>query len=165
MKQKYILVQGATLKCRFGNTSDTLLVKTHAKEFANDPEGREKPIATTKETGSSTLKNNSFGSCSQLGSPPPPCKVNITEWIDFYPKITLSNEGKVLLECSSAICALAGTPCISVVNHGQIVTLSKQNFKNADTEVMTQLNPLADSKKMLTDTDESEILKKLIQAE
>jgi hypothetical protein len=164
MKEKYVLVQGAVLKCRFGTIFDTLRVISHHKEFANDPEGNEKPVGTTKEIGTAVLKNNSFGSCHKLGSPPPPCKVNITEWKDFYPKMTLSNGGKVLIECSSAVCAATVIPCISVVNHGQIVTLSKLNFKSADPEVMTQLNPLADSEKMLTDTDEEEILKKLIQA-
>ncbi|WP_295811469.1 DUF4280 domain-containing protein [uncultured Apibacter sp.] len=165
MAEKYIVVQGATCKCQFGNTSDVLLVKTHAHDFANDSEGKEKAIATTKEIGSSTLQNNSFGSCSKLGSPPPPCKVNITQWTGFYEKVTLSNQGKVLLEDSKAVCAVAGTPCISITHHGQIEEPSMQNFKNVDRKIQSQLNPLIDIQDMEQTGDYLEKLKTLITLE
>ncbi|TWP26108.1 DUF4280 domain-containing protein [Apibacter muscae] len=144
MAEKYVVVQGATCTCQFGNTTDILQVKTHAKEFANDQKAIEKPIATTLEIGTSTFRNNSFGSCTQMGNPPPPCKVNLTQWNGFYEKLTLSNGGKVLLEDSRAICAVAGVPCISVVHHGQIEELSEQNFKNTNRKIQSQLNPLVD---------------------
>lgn len=165
MAEKYIIVQGATCTCLFGNTPDTLLVKTHAHDFANDAEGKEKAIATTKEIGSSTLRNNSFESCTKLGSPPPPCKVNIIEWIRFYEKVTLSNQGKVLLEDSKTVCAIAGTPCISITHHGQIEEPSFQNFKNADRKIQNQLNPLIDIQDMEETEEYQQKLKTFITLE
>ena len=154
MSEKHIVVQGATCICQFGNCPDSLVVKTHQKEYANDAEGSDKLIVTTKETGASTLKNNSFGSCTKLGSPPPPCKVNITEWKDFYEPVTLGNGGKAILESSKAVCAIAGSPCISITHHGQTAELSAQNFKNANREIQSQINPMVDIREM----NQSEIL-------
>ncbi|PQL92355.1 DUF4280 domain-containing protein [Apibacter adventoris] len=148
MSEKHVVVQGATCKCQFGNCPDSLVVKTHQKEYANDAEGSDKLIVTTKELGSSTLKNNSFGSCSKLGSPPPPCKVAITQWTDFYEPVTLSNKGKVILENSKATCAIAGTPCISITYHGQVAEPSAQNFKNVNREIQSQINPMVDINEM-----------------
>ncbi|WP_128332109.1 DUF4280 domain-containing protein [Apibacter sp. HY039] len=148
MSEKHIVVQGATCACQFGNAPDSLVVNTHTKEYANDAEGSDKLIVTTQELGSSTLKNNTFGSCSKMGSPPPPCKVNITQWTDFYEPVTLSNQGKIIVENSKAICAVAGSPCISVTHHGQISEPSPQNFKNVDREIHSQINPMVDINEM-----------------
>ncbi len=158
MSEKYVVVQGATCMCSFGNVPDTLVVKTQSKRFANDSEGTEKLIATTKETGSATLKNNSFGSCSKMGNPPPPCKVNITEWKDFYEKVTLEdNGGKILVAESTAVCAVAGTPCISITHHGQVEEGCVQNFKNVNPDILMQINPLADPREITE--EESQNLK------
>ncbi|TWP31053.1 DUF4280 domain-containing protein [Apibacter muscae] len=155
MSEKFAVVQGAICSCQFGSASDQLKVNSHQKEYANDPEGAEKLIATTKELGTATFENNSFGSCSQMGNPPPPCKVNVTQWQGFYEKVTLSNGGKVLLEDSKAICAIAGTPCISIEWHGQIMELAEQNFKNVNTDIHSQLNPLVDLNELMQDEEES----------
>ena len=165
MSEKYVVVQGAICTCRFGDTSDTLLVKTHTKEFINDAEGSDKPIASTKEIGPSTLQNNSFGSCTKLGSPPPPCKVNITQWNGAYEKVTLSNQGKIILEDSRAVCSVAGTPCISITHHGQIEDPSAQNFKNADRKIQSLLNPLIDVQNMEDTEDYLQKLRTLITLE
>jgi hypothetical protein len=68
----------------------------------------------------------------------------ITEWKDFYKRITLSNGGNILLEDSKAICAVAGTPCIEIIDHGQRTELSIQNFNKANKDIQRQLNPLID---------------------
>lgn len=145
MSEKHIVVQGAICKCQFGNAPDKLKVLSHQKEYANDKSASKKRIATTKETGAATFENNSFGSCTKMGSPPPPCKPVITEWNGFYEDVVLSNGGKILLEDSKAVCAVAGTACIQIVNHGQITEPSSQNFQNADKDVQAQLNPLIDT--------------------
>ena len=70
--------------------------------------------------GGLTLEGNTFGNCLKKGGNPlPPCISVITEWKDFYKRITLSNGGNILLEDSKAICAVAGTPCIEIIDHGQ----------------------------------------------
>lgn len=142
MALKYIVVQGATCKCTFGKTPDKLKVLTNTKNFANDPEGKSKPIASTKDIGAATFEKNSFGSCGKMNNGP--CKPNITKWDGAYEKATLNNGGNPLLEDSKATCAVGGAPCIEITDHGQISQPSKQNFKNADPALHSQINPLVD---------------------
>ncbi|MFZ4929859.1 DUF4280 domain-containing protein [Chryseobacterium sp. Mn2064] len=145
MAEKHIVVQGAMCKCQFGQAPDKLKVLTHQKEYANDKSASKKLIVTTKETGGSTFEKNTFGNCTKQGSPPPPCKIMVTEWQNFYDKVQLSNGGFMIVEDSKAICAIAGTPCIEIIDHGQRAEASQQNFKNSDKDVQQQINPLVDT--------------------
>ena len=146
MSEKFIVVQGAECKCQFGSTTDKLKVLSHEKEYANDKSMSKKLIATTKEIGSATFERNTFGKCFKTDSA---CKPSVTEWQDYYEEVVLSNGGYILLESSKAVCAVAGSPCIEIVDPGQITEASKQNFENADREVHNQLNPLADVKDLM----------------
>lgn len=148
MAEKHIVVQGAICKCQFGQVPDKIKVLTHTKEYANDKDASKKLIVTTKEIGGATLENNTFGNCPKMGNPPPPCKPMITEWQNYYDKVQLSNGGNIILEDSKAICAIAGSPCIEIIDHGQRSEASQQNFKNADKDVQQQINPLMDSEEM-----------------
>ncbi|WP_342777800.1 hypothetical protein [Flavobacterium daemonense] len=65
MSRKHVVVQGATLKCKFNeeaDKTDILQVKSQNKHFANDKDAEKKLIATTKELGQ-TLEKNTFGNC------------------------------------------------------------------------------------------------------
>lgn len=148
MAEKHIVVQGAMCKCQFGQVPDKIKVLSHKKEYANDKDASKKLIVTTKEIGAMTLENNTFGNCPKMGSPPPPCKPMITEWQDFYKEVTLSNGGNIIVEDSKAVCAVAGTTCIEILDHGQRTEASSQNFKNADKEVQQQINPLVNADEM-----------------
>ena len=142
-KDKHIVVQGATCKCKFSvePKTDVLKVKTQSKHYANDKEGSEKLIATTKDIGQ-TLEANTFGKCKKqpMGSDYKPCQAVITEWKDFYEKVTLSNQGKILLEDSKATCPIGGPDCIEITKHGQKAEVSKQNVKKANPVIHNQLN-------------------------
>jgi hypothetical protein len=61
MAKKHLVVQGATIKCMFSvePKTDILKVKTHNKHYANDKDGENKLIATTKEIGQ-TLEKKHF---------------------------------------------------------------------------------------------------------
>ncbi|MBB6370815.1 DUF4280 domain-containing protein [Chryseobacterium shigense] len=148
MAEKHIVVQGAMCKCQFGQVPDKLKVLSHQKEYANDKNASKKLIVTTKEIGGATFEKNTFGNCTKMGSPPPPCKIMVTEWKDYYEKVQLTNTGYIILENSKAVCAIAGTPCIEIIDHGQRTEGSPQNFKNADQDVQQQINPLVDSEEM-----------------
>ncbi|SHM50687.1 DUF4280 domain-containing protein [Chryseobacterium polytrichastri] len=148
MAEKHIVVQGAMCKCQFGQAPDKLKVLTHKKEYANDKDASKKLIVTTKEIGAATFEKNTFGNCTKMGVPPPPCKIMVTEWQNFYDKVQLSNGGFIILEDSKAICAIAGTPCIEIIDNGQRAEACQQNFKNADKDVQQQINPLVDSESM-----------------
>lgn len=153
MSEISIVVQGAKLKCKFSedpSKTDVLKVKTHSKHYANDKEGSEKLIATTKDIGQ-TMEANTFGKCKKQPLPfgqYKPCQAVITEWKDFYEKVTLSNQGKILLEDSKATCPIGGPDCIEVDFHGQKTEASSQNAKNANPQVQAQLNPMVNLKDM-----------------
>lgn len=150
MSKKNVVVQGATLKCKFSvePKTDILEVKTHSKHFANDKEAEKKLIATDKEIGQ-TLKKNTFGKCKiqPNGSGDYlPCQATITKWTGFYDKITLSNKGKILVEDSKGTCPIGGPDCIEVVKHGQKAEVAKQHIEKANPDVLKQINPLLDPK-------------------
>ncbi|MDG4651939.1 DUF4280 domain-containing protein [Chryseobacterium arthrosphaerae] len=148
MAEKHVVVQGAMCRCQFGQAPDKLKVLTHQKEYANDKAASKKLIVTTKEIGGATFEKNTFGNCTKMGGPPPPCKIMVTEWQNFYDKVQLSNGGFIIVEDSKAVCAVAGTPCIEIIDHGQRAEAGSQNFKNADKDVQQQINPLVDAEEM-----------------
>lgn len=159
MSGKHVVVQGATVKCKFSEKpqTDILKVKSQSKHFANDKDSEKKLIATTKETGQ-TLEKNTFGNCKlqPVGSSYKPCQVVITQWTGAYEKVTLSNKGKILVEDSKATCPIGGPDCITVDKHGQKAEPSKQNVRNSNDMISNQINPLvnmAEFKESLEDHD------------
>lgn len=154
MAKKHIVVQGAALQCYFSvePNKDILNVKSQNKHFVNDKDADRKLIATTKEI-QQTLEKNTFGKCKKQpsGNDYFPCKTIITEWSGFYEKITLSNQGKILIEDSKATCPIGGKDCIKIVNHGQKVEPTTLNFMNGRTMVLNQINPLVNMAKFQND--------------
>lgn len=153
MSGKHVVVQGATLKCKFSvePKTDVLKVKTHKKHYANDKEAEKKLIATDKEIGQ-TLEKNTFGKCKLQPTGNGnylPCQAVITKWGGFYEKVALSNNGKILLEDSKATCPIGGADCITVDKHGQKAEVSKQNLKNLKPEIQKQINPMVDIRNLL----------------
>jgi hypothetical protein len=153
MSEKHFVVQGATCKCQFaqdGSKTDKIKVKTHNKHFGNEKEASDKPLATTKELGQ-TLEKNTFGNClnQPLGNNQyNVCAVNITKWEPVHEKVTLSNQGKILLENSKATCSFGAPNCIKITNHGQIAEPGEQNFKNMNPMIHNLINPMADVREM-----------------
>lgn len=152
MSEKHFVVQGATCKCKLSqdkSKTDKLKVKTQTKHYGND-KGSDKLIATTKELGQ-TLANNTFGNCLKqpLGNNQyNKCVVDITQWADFHENVTLSNQGKKLLECSKATCNMGTPGCIEIVKHGQTAEPGEQNFKNINPMVHNLINPMVDVRDM-----------------
>lgn len=145
MAEKHIVVHGATVKCKFSvePKTDTLEVKSQKKHYANDKDASKKLIATDKDIGQ-TLEKNTFGKCKMQPNGTGdflPCQAVITEWKDFYKKVTLSNKGKILLENSTATCPIGGPSCIEITKHGQKAEASSQNVKNADKKVLAEVLP------------------------
>lgn len=146
MSEKHIVVHGATVKCQFSveSKTDELEVKTNPENYVNDKEGNEKAVATNKDIGA-TCKKGTFGKCKLQPNGSGdflPCQCIILEWIAFYKNVKLRNGGNPLLEDSKATCPIGGPGCISIDNHGQKVSGSKTNGKNANKKVHTQINPL-----------------------
>jgi hypothetical protein len=154
MSEQHFVVQGATCKCKFSedpSKTDKIKVKSQSKHFGNDKEGSEKLLATSKEIGQ-TLEKNTFGKCKKqpVGNSFMVCQATITKWSGFYEKVTLSNEGKILLENSKATCPMGAPDCIKITDHGQTAEPSEQNFKNTEPMVHNLINPMVDVRDMYT---------------
>ncbi|MGM5630914.1 DUF4280 domain-containing protein [Apibacter raozihei] len=144
MALKEMVVQGATCTCEFGTGTDTLKVLTQGKYYLNDHEAKNKLAATHKDVGT-TFEKNTFGSCKKMNNNP--CTSTVVQWSGFYEKVKYSPpEGYILLEDSKATCPVGGNNCISIMNSGQQAEPSKQNFKNADEELLSHILPVIDMK-------------------
>ncbi len=139
-----IVCQGALCECQYGDFPDILQVVSKHKEYVNESDGSDKMIATHRDVGQ-PFEKKTFGQCKLQPTPGgyKPCQVQVTEWQDFYEKVTLSNGGKVLTEKSKAICPIAGAPCITVSFHGQTASPTSQQMEQADEETHAMLNPFA----------------------
>jgi Domain of unknown function (DUF4280) len=145
MAEKHLVCDGATCMCKFGSTPDKLKVLTHTKEYINDTNGEKKLMASTKDIAA-TFEKNTFGPCKKQPIPGgfKPCQALVTEWKDFYDKITLTHSGKALTESSKATCPIGGPNCITITLHGQTAEISKQSTAKAKPEVQRILNPAVD---------------------
>lgn len=138
MANKHFVVQGAVCKCAFGNISSKLQV-TSAHEFMNDYSGSTKPVASSNETGN-PFQPGTFGACTISHSS---CIPAIVQWHGCSSNIILSNGGKALTEESTAICAVSGSPCISILCHGQTTAINTPTAGNKEQESTKALNPLS----------------------
>ncbi|TDW50121.1 uncharacterized protein DUF4280 [Flavobacterium sp. 270] len=153
MSEKHYVVQGAVCQCSLSVAPETdkIVVKTQGKHFGNEKETSKKLLATTKEIGQ-TLEKNTFGKCKKqpTGNDFKPCQAVITKWTGFYEKVTLSNQGKILLEDSKATCPLGAPDCIKIIDHGQIAEPSEQNFKTINPMLHNMINPMVDVRDLYT---------------
>jgi len=159
MSSKYVVVQDALCECTFGDFPDKLKVLSQQKIYANDNKAGSKLIATTMEKGGATFEKNTFGQCKMqpTGSSFKPCQIVITKWEGFYKNVQLTNGGNILLEDSKAICPIGGSPCISVLFHGQTNEQSV-NSSEEETAVAEQINPLVNLKDLQAPEIEDQII-------
>jgi len=159
MSKKHVVVNGATCQCKFSAEpiTDILEVKSQSKHFANDKDASKKLIATTKDIGQ-TLKANTFGKCTKQpsGNDYLPCQAIITEWSHFYDKVTLSNQGKILIEDSKATCPIGGPDCIEIKGHGQKAEISREQLRNANHPILHIINPLVNMTDLLDSLEDED---------
>lgn len=145
----HIVCDGALCQCKNGFTPDKLKVLSMPNEFVNDEKGTKKLVASTMDIGI-PLEKGTFGQCKLQPSSSGylPCIPSITSWQDFYDKVTLSNNGQVLVEGSKGICAIAGSPCVEFMMHGQQPSVSATEANETDETIQSQLNPLVNPKRI-----------------
>lgn len=147
MTNKHFVVQGALCKCSFGNISTTLQVPG-TSEYINDHIGSAKPVASSNETGN-PFAPGAFGACTFSRSK---CMPAIIKWQGFPSNITLSNGGKMLTEDSTAVCAVSGSPCISILYHGQTADMDTSTTGEKNAESTKVLQPLSSREESRRDT-------------
>lgn len=145
-KKEHLVCHSAQCNCQFGDFPDILKVSTQQKHYINDSDGSQKLIATHMELGQ-PFTANTFGQCKlqPTGSSFKPCQPMITAWDGFYDKVQINeNNGYPLLESSKATCAIAGSPCVSLITHGQVAVPGASNFEETqeDQTITQQLNPV-----------------------
>lgn len=143
MSEKHLVCNGAVCQCKFGTTPDKIKVK-QTDYYINENDPSQKAIANTKDIGQ-PFEANTFGSCKKLNNNP--CKPVITEWKDFYKQVTLENKGKILLENSTASCAIGGPSSVSITFHGQTANVASQHQNKTTDDVQAQLNPMVQMNK------------------
>lgn len=142
-KTGFIICAGALCVCKFGKSPAKFKVLTQKKHYINDPQGGQKLMATHKELGQ-PFESPFFGSCSKMNNNA--CKVNVTEWSDFYDKVTIETGGHPLIDSSKATCPTGAKDCITVSWHGQVASPAVQDVQNSDSNVTAQINPLVNAK-------------------
>ena len=159
MSAKHVIVEGATVKCKFSvePKTDKLKVLSQNLRYANDKSAEKKLIATNKEIGQ-TLEKNTFGKCKMQPNGSGdflPCMATITQWSGFYENATIEqNKGKLLLDDSKATCPIGGPDCISVDKHGQKAEASQQQSRKSDDATMEAVNPASDNKTFKEDDEQ-----------
>lgn len=150
MSEKHAVVQGALCECQFGDFPDKLKVLSQTRNYANDSGGSQKLLASTMEIGGATFEKNTFGQCKMqpTGSSFKPCQIVITKWDGAYENVILSNQGKILLEDSKATCPIGGSPCISIIDHGQTAEGTGDDTEETNNDVHSQLNPMVDTREL-----------------
>ncbi|HEX8576623.1 MAG TPA: DUF4280 domain-containing protein [Flavobacterium sp.] len=148
MAQKHFVVQGATCQCKFSvePKTDTVKVKSQSRHYANDKDGKEKLIATDKDIGQ-TLEKNTFGKCKMQPNGSGdflPCQAVIAKWGSLYEEITLSNQGKIVLEDSKGTCPIGGPDCITIKDHGQTSEVTKKYVAISKPEVLNEILTVMD---------------------
>lgn len=154
MSEKHFVCQGAICECNFGTAPDKLKVLTQNKRFINETDGSTKLIATHKDIGM-TFEKNTFGVCKlqPIRGGFKPCIQALTQWQGFYKQMKLEdNGGNPLLEDSMGICTISGSPCIKISFHGQTAELTQNNTENAREEVLVELFPFINLKKVEKET-------------
>jgi hypothetical protein len=144
-KTGFMICAGAMCQCKFGKSPAKFKVLTQKKHYINDPQGGEKLLATHKELGQ-PFESPFFGDCSKMNNNA--CKVNVTEWSDFYDKVTIETGGHPLIDSSKATCPTGAKDCITITWHGQTASPSGQDVQQANSNTTAQLNPLVNTKQL-----------------
>ncbi|HWV67138.1 PAAR-like protein, partial [Chitinophaga sp.] len=143
MADKHFVVHGALCKCNFGSTLGSIRVDANG-EYMNDAGGSLKAVASSAETGNPFMPG-AFGVCALTHTS---CVPNILQWKEALPGITLSNGGKILTEHSTALCAVSGSTCISILHHGQTAFVTDQGVRGSTAASTSALNPLANQQQL-----------------
>lgn len=144
-KTGFMICAGAQCQCKFGKSPAKFKVLTQKKHYINDPQGSQKLLATHKELGQ-PFEPGFFGSCSKMNNRA--CQVSVTEWTDYYDKVTIETGGHPLLDSSKATCPTGAKDCITVIWHGQTASPSPVQAQQANSNTTAQMNPLVNSKQL-----------------
>ena len=138
---KKFIADGAPCMCKFGSAPGRLKVVSHQLIRINHSD---KKIATSTELGN-PFYPPAFGVC-KASWPSRPCVPAIVKWDHVYDHMRINRCSHPLLPESKGTCAACGTPCIDILDHGQIEELGRLQLRNASMEHQHDLNPVGEIK-------------------
>ena len=154
--RRLFIADGATCMCKFGSAPGRLKVISHDLLYIN---------AFHKMGTSGELQNAfyppAFGTCTYSSPYTRPCSPAVINWTELYKDMRVMGLYYPLMPESKATCALAGTPCIDIIDHGQIEILGPSQIKNRTSEFQSDLDPLGNLREL--DEEEFSITAQLIK--
>lgn len=151
---KHFVVQKGKAQCNQGNQFPQFKVTSHQKHYWNNEEGEADYLAVTEDDLQFTQPGPSFGQCKlkpTSGGYLPCAFAPAGKWQKTYDKVKVMDKS-CLSEISELMCAIGGK--ITVKDHGQTASMSKQNVKNADPKEQQNINPLFNYKEYQEEQDD-----------
>lgn len=151
---KHFVVQKGKAQCNQGNQFPQFKVTSHQKHYWNNEDGEADYLAVTEDDLQFTPPGPSFGQCKlkpTSGGYLPCAFAPAGKWQKTYEKVKVMDKS-CLSEISELMCATGGK--ITVKDHGQTASMSKQNVKNADPKEQQNINPLFNYKEYQEEQDD-----------
>lgn len=148
-EDKHFVIQKGKAICDKGNRFPNFKVNSHQKHYWNDENGNADYLAVTEDDVQFNPPAVPFGNCALKNNQP--CSfAAVGKWSKIYHQVKVMGKG-CLTEISELQCSVGGK--IKVLEHGQQAELSRQNFKNGNMTIHSQINPLVDLDEFLEDLD------------
>lgn len=146
---KLFVIQKGKAICDKGAKFPQFKVNSHKKLYVNDEGSADDYLAVTQNDVWFNPSVVPFGNCSlQNGKP---CTFSPAgKWQKFYQDVKVM-DNSLITEISELQCAIGGK--IKVLDHGQREILTKQNFRNADRNFHSYINPLLDLRSFIDDIE------------
>lgn len=135
---KLFITDKAKCMCKFGTAPGLLKVVGHELLYIN----KNRKMATSKDL-KECFYPPGFATC-KYSYPPRPCKVMVVKWTNPYKKMRVNRDAYPLMPDSKAVCAVAGSECIEIINEGQVEILGAAHANNATAEHQGDLDPMGD---------------------
>ncbi len=150
---KLFVIQKGKAICDKGTKFPQFKVISHKKLYVNDEGSSDDYLAVTQNDVCFNPSVVPFGNCSlQNGKP---CTFSSAgQWQKFYQDVKVMDNA-LITEISELQCTIGGK--IKVLDHGQREELTKQNFRNADRNFHSYINPLVDLRSFIDDIDEGQL--------
>lgn len=139
-ENKHFVIQKGKAICDKGTQFPNFKVTSHKKHYWNDEKGNTDYLAVTEDDVQFNPPAVPFGNCALKNNQP--CSFTAAgKWKKTYDKVKILDKSCVT-EISELQCSVGGK--IKILEHGQQAELSGQNFKNGNTIIHNQINPLVD---------------------
>ena len=151
---KHFVVQKGMCQCDKGFKFPKFKVTSHQKHYWNNEEGEADYLAVTEDDLTFDPPAMPFGNCKlkpTSGGYLPCAYAPAGKWQKTYEKVKVMDKSCVT-EISELMCATGGK--ITILKHGQTVSMSKQNVKNADPKEQQNINPLFNYEEFQEEDDE-----------